>query len=71
MAQATDPERQKLIDALPTTGRISYDEMRTKLLSTGQAKAVNRFHDMRRDGSVKAEIVNNPDGTQTLFISRP
>lgn len=71
MAQSIDPERQKLIDALPTTGKLSYDELRNKLLSTGNVKAVNRFHDMRRDGSVKVEIVNNADGSSTLFVSRP
>lgn len=70
MAQSPDPERQKLIDALPTTGKMVYEELRNKLLSTGNVKAVSRFHDMRRDGSVKAELVNNADGTQTMFVSR-
>lgn len=70
MAQYNDPARQELIDALPTTGSVSYDDLRTKLLSAGKVKAVNRFHEMRRDGAIKAEIVVNPDKTQTLVVSR-
>lgn len=71
MAQAPDPARQELLDALPVTGRITYEALRNALLSTGKVKAVGRFHDMRRDGTIKAEVETLPDGTPILYVSRP
>lgn len=70
MPQPVDPNRQALIDALPTAGRVSYDELRTKLLSSGQIKPLARFHDLRREGLIKTEIEKGADGEAVMFVSR-
>lgn len=70
MAQSIEPARQALIDALPTSGRVTYEELRVKLLSAGQVKALNRIHEMRRDGQIKAEVETGADGQPVLYVSR-
>lgn len=70
MAEKVDQARQDIIDALPVSGRVTYEELRVKLLSAGKTKALARFHDARRDGAVKVQLENGADGQLVMFVSR-
>lgn len=61
------PEKQTLLDAIPVTGRIPYEELHRQLQSTGQQASLAHFHQMRRTKEIVAEI----DPTdRKLYVSR-
>lgn len=61
-----NPDEQKFFDQVPETGTVAYDNVRRKLLSTGEIKAARVIHDLRH----KKLLYTWTDANGILLVSR-
>lgn len=67
-------EKQALLNAVPTSGEIKYDDLVSALFASGNRRAIRQFHDMRRSGEVQVFLDPNPDPEargKVMFVARP
>jgi hypothetical protein len=64
------PLEQALFDAVPVTGEITYDALRTALVTTGKQSALSMFHKMRRSEQIIVRLENTPNGLVS-YVKRP
>jgi len=60
--------KQQVLDAVPATGEVVYDDLRQNLIMSGNQKALGQFHSMRRAGELAVRL-NREDGK--LYVARP
>lgn len=60
------PDEQKFFDQIPENGTVAYDNVRRKLLSTGEIKAARVIHDLRH----KKLLYTWTDDNGILLVSR-
>ncbi len=63
-------QKQVLLNALPATGEITYDDFRQKVVTQGQEQALEQFHAMRRKEQIKVRM-DSSTGAVVLYLSRP
>jgi hypothetical protein len=68
-AKTPEEARTVLVDAVPATGEILYDDLYNNLLVAGERKAIAEFHAMRRSGQLATRIERTDNGAQ-LYVSR-
>jgi len=60
-------QQQALVNAIPATGRIAYEELERNLRSQGKSLVLQEFHPMRRKKLINA-VVDPADNK--LYVSR-
>jgi hypothetical protein len=59
-----------LVEAIPSTGKITYEELQASLTASGNREALNVFRQMKKRGDIHAEVIANDDGTFTHNVWR-
>lgn len=67
---AMNEQQKAILEALPASGEMSYEALRTKLITAGQQSALQQFHTMRRKGLVTVRLEQTDSGLVS-FVSRP
>ena len=63
-----------LVEALPATGEVSFEQWKRDMQAAGKAHLVEQFHKARRSGAIKSRLVRQGEGeaqTVVLMVSRP
>ena len=68
-AKTPEEARVVLVDAVPASGEIAYDDLYTNLLTAGERKAIAEFHAMRRSGQLSTRIDRTGD-VPVMYVSR-
>lgn len=67
-----DQAKQDVLNAIPETGEIEYNDLRIALITANKLGAVKQINHMRRAGEVAHRLEVQPDKKSVkLFISRP
>jgi hypothetical protein len=67
-AKTFDEAKQVVLNALPASGEVEYEEFYNSLQAAGERVAVRNFHNLRKAGDVVARV--DPT-TGKLYVSRP
>ena len=65
--QSKEQQQAALLEKIPASGEVAYDDVFNQLVAAGNKAATRHFHAMRRAGQIATRI--SEDGT--LMISRP
>lgn len=57
---------QALVEALPETGTVTYQELRDNLAAARKPQALAGFHKARRSGVIEARVIGG-----VLTVARP
>jgi hypothetical protein len=62
---------ETLVNAVPATGEIAYDDLATAVIASGNKDALNHLFPLKRQGRLKVRTEYNPDTNKpTTFVSR-
>lgn len=70
MARKEDSRLQEIVDFLPPTGEMLYDDWKQAINAAGRYSDLPLTRTAKQQGLVNYRIQKNADGSQSLFCSR-
>jgi len=70
MARKVDSRLQEIVDFLPATGEMLYDDWKQAINAAGRYSDLPLTRTAKQQGLVNYRLQTNADGSQSLFCSR-
>lgn len=70
MARKLDEKLQAVIDLLPATGEVLYDDWKQQIVAAGRFNDLIKTRVAKQQNLVAYRLQENEDGSQSLFVSR-
>lgn len=70
MAKKQDEGLQAVIELLPATGEVLYDDWKQQIVAAGRYADLQKTRTAKQQGLVNYRLQTNEDGSQSLFVSR-
>lgn len=70
MAKKTDPMLTTIVDLLPATGEIAYDDWKSQIINAGHYQAIPLTRAAKTAGLVKYRNQKNDQGGLDVLVSR-
>lgn len=70
MARQPDQGLQEVVNLLPPTGEVLYDDWKQQIVAAGLYAQISKTRTAKQQGLVNYRLQTNPNGSQSLFVSR-
>lgn len=70
MAKKPDENLQAVVDLLPATGEVLYDDWKSQIVAAGRYADLSKTRTAKQQNLVNYRVQTNDDGSQSLFVSR-
>lgn len=70
MARKVDPRLQEIVDFLPETGEVLYDDWKAQINAAGRSNDLSLTRVAKQQGLAIYRAQDNGDGTLSLYVSR-